>query len=125
MEEEIPKETKTKKLFKWEGIKKEGIWIAIFLMMFLLAWAYNAETKDVRVIIKTDCYQTCLFDKAVKDIQLRYPGLMMDCNRTTNTCIYSGVPSLQENSFYDEMKELNISFLEDDTNNSRTDTLPY
>lgn len=115
----MSEETPTKnKLFKWEG-KKEIYWIIGFALLFLLCFAYYKETGKVKDIMKTECYKDCAFQEGIKQIQVKHPGLMLQCNSTTRTCRFSGVLGNEFDKEMNEMKELNISFLPDDTNYSR------
>lgn len=80
----------TKKLFKWEG-KKELPWIALFLVLFLLAWGYHKETSACKIMVKSNCFLDCQFEQAVEELQGLYPGLMIQCNSTTRDCLFNGV----------------------------------
>lgn len=108
----------TKKLFKWEG-KKEIVWILFIFAVLFIAWAYNSETKICKEIQKTDCYQRCSFDEAVRQMQLENPDYQFNCDYETKRCDVSGVgwgdTSLGIGGF-------NITFKEGDTNNSLKDT---
>lgn len=93
----MSEETKTKKLFSWEGWKKEIPWIIGFAVLLLLAWGYHQETSACKAMVKSDCFQDCQFQEGVKELQRLYPDLMIRCNETTRTCEFNGVKDLPRN----------------------------
>ena len=84
----------TKKLFGWGGWKKEIGWIVIFLMFMLLIYAYYSETKSCVEMQKTECFNYCIFDQAVEQLQFANPGVTILCDRETLMCIMSGVQGI-------------------------------
>ena len=111
MEEEKEKVGSDKsKLFKWEGWKKELVWIVIFALIILVAYGYQKETSSCRAIQKTECFMDCQFKEGIKEIQAKYPNIMFQCNTTTRTCMASGIANdLKGSKLIEEMSRINIS----------------
>jgi len=81
----------TKQLFKWEGWKKELMWIIIFIIFFIMVWAYYTETKSCKDMIQTECFKTCSFENAVEKVRKANPTATFLCNYETLSCEMSGV----------------------------------
>lgn len=107
------------KLFKWEGWKKEIIWIIFFVFLILIVFAYRADTNQCKEIQKTECFLDCAFEKSVEETIKERPDWQMICNYTSRTCEVAGL--LNENELEFEY-ELEMNSIQNDTNNTRTNT---
>lgn len=47
-------ESKTKKLFKWEG-KKEIFWIVFIILILFASWGYYKDKKICKMILDNPC----------------------------------------------------------------------
>lgn len=105
------KAEKKNKLFKWEGWKKEGVWILIFLFLLIISYSYYTETSTCRKVSRTACFIDCQFQETVDKFRAEHPGLTVQCNVTTKSCEFFGVKGNDINEWVDEMKNINISIL--------------
>ena len=89
-----------KKLLKWEGWKKEIIWIIIFAFFLLMVYAYYNETKVCQQMKETRCFQECDFAEKIPSIiskwEEEHPGTTISCSLETLSCTVFGVEGLQD-----------------------------
>lgn len=83
--------TNKPKLFKWEGWKKEVIWIFFFIFLLFTAYAYYTETKKCRDNQQTDCYKKCITEEFTRQYIEDNPGQMINCDWETLLCTISGM----------------------------------
>jgi len=105
------------KLFAWEGLKKEIFWIIFFIFLILMVFAYRADIKHVKELQQTECYQDCAFREGVKQKVELYPQLQFTCDYELRVCEVAGDVSTVNDEWINEL----IS-IQDDTNNTRTDS---
>jgi len=82
--------SKDKKLFKWEGWKKEIFWIIFFIFVILMVFAYKADMDSCKTLQQTECFQDCAFREGVKQKAELYPQLQFICDYELRTCEVSG-----------------------------------
>ena len=89
---EKEKKDNVKKLFKWEGWKKEVSWILFFIFILILAWTYYTDKKEMEKMTNSDCFRKCMVEEVVKAVHEKNPSLIIQCDYKTLSCIISGNP---------------------------------
>lgn len=114
------KEETKKKIFKWEGWKKEIGWIIFFLFLFLIAFAYKADTQVCREMKSSECFLDCQFQEGIDRTLLEHPDWHLDCNYETRVCEVAGLDPLGDGQGVGYV--LDMEFIQNDTNNTRENT---
>lgn len=114
-------EKKDKKL--WEGWKKEIWWIIFFIFLFLMFFAYKAETQACKEMHQTECFMDCKFKEGVEQLSQEHPNWQLICNYETRQCEVAGLNPLEEGLDLEGLEGLDIELLiQNDTNNTRKNT---
>jgi len=71
------KKENIKKLFKWDGFKKELPWILFWIAIFFLAWSYMEDKKICNDYIERPCEYCLNFSKELEynDPMPKFPEL--------------------------------------------------
>lgn len=76
-----------KKLFKWEGWKKEIIWIVLLLVLIAMAWSYKHDMDVCKEIIANPCVQDCFRNPYYVD-----PEFVVDLSNFTYNVSFETTP---------------------------------
>lgn len=80
-----------KNAFKWEGWKKEGFWIAFFILLSLAAYGYYLDKQAMEKVSNSQCYKKCIVEEYITQFKIKNPGVNIQCDDRLMTCTLSGV----------------------------------
>jgi hypothetical protein len=82
---------KTRKMFRWEGVKRELPWILFWVAVLFFSWTYWKDRQELEKITDSECYQDCRWYDAVEKVAKANPELQFTCDRETEVCTAHGV----------------------------------
>jgi hypothetical protein len=115
-----------KKLFSWEGFKKELPWMLFFLVFFFLAYAHYWELGKIKELANYPCCVECRWNEYVEiftaKVKEKYPTASVSCDDELKKCWISGMPQGQLSDelkkFSDELRDFIINQTNDRKNSN-------
>lgn len=87
-----------KKLFKWEGFKKEIPWILFCIGILIAGYGYYDIKTRYNKFLNDPCTGRCVWDcnidEVIENLQKEYPGTTINCDYEVKKCFISGVAGI-------------------------------